>query len=483
MKFKLIILLIITLTSVFYFSPAKCEQVQQKSFQYYDSLTYQQYLSGSWNDLIGSGKQALASGYDYKNLRLRLGFAYFFKENYRIAADHFHKALAFDSYDTVAALYFNLSCQAAGRTNEIYHVRGTKKPYRMLDFIYADAGTMLAGKVNNNASFSDSSNYYKELIQPVSRTYGSLGLNLRPLPGLSVFVGYSLIKLTDKKSYGYLSVDAVRDSVIDRQFEKDYYYSFPPVKSFAEQEFNNQQSSLYLNVTYFPVPGLKVTPAFHYLRINAARVYALPTSTARSDTAWYNKTDSTWHTFNYTAYNYQISRSDTSYADFVISLAVDKEIGKFSAGISGTYARMLEKKIYQIGASLSWYPFGNTDLYAHSSFTYQNDKATTTTVFEQMAGGRLYKYGWLEGFYTWGQLKNYNEKNAYLVYNQLYPVKMRCGITFYPYIGKHLELMVMYRYQKIGLFLTSASFAESSPVVSNPDYAYSTLTSGVKWKF
>ncbi len=483
MKFKLPLTILIALVFVFYFSPVKGESVQQKSFQYYDSTTYQQYLSGNWTELIRNGKEALVSGYDYKNLRLRMGFAYFFRKNYRIAEDHFHKALQFDSYDTVAALYFNLSCQAAGRSSELYYVKGTKKPYKFLEFAYADAGKMVAGKGNISAALSDSNIYYKELIQPVSRTYGSLGLNFRPLPRLSVFLGYSLIELTDKKSYGFYSVNAVRDSVVDRQFTTDYFYSFPLQKNMEEKEFKNKQSSFYLNLSYFPFPGIKITPAFHYLKIDASRVFATSTTTAMTDTAWYNKTDTSWHTFDYTSYNYKITGSDTSYYDYVLSLAIDKEIGKFSCGISGTYARMLDQKIYQVGASLSWYPLGNSDLYAHSSLTYQINDTTSTAVFEQMAGGKLFKYSWLEGFFTWGQLKNFNEKNAYLVYNQVYPVKMRWGLTFYPYIGKHLEVMLMYRYQKIGLLLTTSSLSETSTSVTNPNFTFSMVTSGLKWKF
>ncbi len=492
MKFKLFIEVIVFLTLVFTFKQAKSEEVTNKSFQYYDSITYQQYLAGDWNNLIFNGKQALATGYDYKYLRLRMGFAYYFKNNFRTAADHFLKALHFDSYDTIAALYFNLSCQAAGRSGELYHTKGSPKPYRTLDFVYADAGTMLVGDVSDSATLSDSNVYYKELIQPVSRTYASFGLSLRPLSNLSVFLGYSQINLTDKKSFGYLSQDAVQTSVTDTTYGKVYNYSFPVVKNYAEKEFRNQQKSFYLSLNYYPVPGLKITPAFHILHINAQRVFAVQTQTALSDTAWYNKYDTSWHTFDYTAYDYEITTSDTSYYDHVISLSVSKEMGRFCAEINGTSSRIMDKKINQLGASLSWYPFGNTNLYAHSSFTYQieNDIATTTqngssttkTIFEQMVGGKLYKQGWIEGYITFGEIKNFTDKYAYLVYNQVYPIKSRIGITFYPYIGRHLELMLMYRYEKMGLYLTTTS-ADTQSLVTNPDCNTSIVSSGVKWKF
>jgi hypothetical protein len=487
MKFKLFIQVIVFLTLVFTFKQAKSEEVTNKSFQYYDSITYQQYLAGDWNNLILNAKQALAVGYDYKYLRLRMGFAYYFKNNFRTAADHFLKALHFDSYDTIAALYFNLSCQAAGRSGEFYSIEGSPKPYRMLDFIYADAGVMLPGKVNDSAVITDSTTYYIELINPVSRSFQSVGIKLRPLPDLSFFLSFSKIDLTDKKSFGYLSQVAVRDSIVGLQYENDYFYSYPIKTNYAEQEFSNQQLSYYLGLTYFPVAGLKITPSVHYLHIKAQKVSAEQTITATTDTAWYNKFDNTWHTFNYNAYDYTITTTDTSYFDHVYSLSVAKDLGKFSLELRGSYSRILEKKISQIGASICWYPMGNTNLYAVSSFSYLNDQTTTSKVFEQTIGGRFYKYGWIEGFAMLGELKNYNEKNAYIVYNLIYPVSMRLGATIYPYIGRHFELMLMYRYQKMGLFLTTItpkqSTTETQTTVTNPDYNYSSLTAGVKWKF
>ena len=161
-------------------------------------------------------------------------------------------------------------------------------------------------------------------------------------------------------------------------------------------------------------------------------------------------------------------------------------------GINGTSSRIMDKKINQFGASLSWFPFGNTNLYTLSSFTYQvenntttpkqNGNATNKTIFEQMVGGKLYKQGWIEGYITFGEIKNFTDKYAYLVYNQVYPIKSRIGITFYPYIGRHLELMLMYRYEKMGLYLTTTS-ADTQSLVTNPDCNTSIVSSGVKWKF
>lgn len=78
------------------------------SFLSVDSITYQYYLTGDWDKLIGIGKQAIGQKIDYKRLRQRIGYAYFAKADFYAAQLHYEKALVFDEYDadTRAYLYY-----------------------------------------------------------------------------------------------------------------------------------------------------------------------------------------------------------------------------------------------------------------------------------------------------------------------------------------------------------------------------------------
>lgn len=80
-----------------------------QNFHYYDSATYNLYLSGKWNELIDMGKDAISKGIDYKYLRQRVGYASFVSGDYYKSRSYFEKALSFDSYDqfTLEYLYFS----------------------------------------------------------------------------------------------------------------------------------------------------------------------------------------------------------------------------------------------------------------------------------------------------------------------------------------------------------------------------------------
>jgi hypothetical protein len=73
-----------------------------------DSITYNCYLSGDWDKLIKTGKNALAHNINFKRLQQRLGYAYFVQHDYFAAQNHYEQALTFDQSDpdTQTYLYY-----------------------------------------------------------------------------------------------------------------------------------------------------------------------------------------------------------------------------------------------------------------------------------------------------------------------------------------------------------------------------------------
>jgi hypothetical protein len=89
-------------------------------FQAVDSITYQCYLSGDWDQLLKTGEMAISQGINYKRLRQRMGYAYFAKENYFASQKQYEKSLFFDESDTDTRFYLyycgiNTGNEAAAR--------------------------------------------------------------------------------------------------------------------------------------------------------------------------------------------------------------------------------------------------------------------------------------------------------------------------------------------------------------------------------
>ena len=62
---------------VLYVSAVKAEDADLRATEVavIDSITYQHYLAGEWDELIETGKTALERGIDFKWLQQRLGYA------------------------------------------------------------------------------------------------------------------------------------------------------------------------------------------------------------------------------------------------------------------------------------------------------------------------------------------------------------------------------------------------------------------------
>lgn len=77
----------------------------QQTFNEVDSVSYQLYLNKDWNKLAQYGEDAIAKGYDYFYLNLRVGIALFNLKEYQKSLIYLEKANADNSYNDVVKEY------------------------------------------------------------------------------------------------------------------------------------------------------------------------------------------------------------------------------------------------------------------------------------------------------------------------------------------------------------------------------------------
>ena len=119
------------------------------------------FVAKNWKGLERFGHEALAAGYDYYYLRLRMGIAYYEQKNYLIAQTHFSKALSFNAADPLALEYLYFCYVFTGRNEEARALSKSFPPelsHRLgTDTLSATAFFMLEAGVKN----SDSSRLYQ----------------------------------------------------------------------------------------------------------------------------------------------------------------------------------------------------------------------------------------------------------------------------------------------------------------------------------
>jgi len=126
-----------------------------------DSITYANTISENWDEVIRLGKYALQHDIDYFYLRLRMGIAYFNKENYRAAGTHLRIAEELNpehgltkSYLYHAYMYSGCDDEAAflaGTMSERMQERSGIDPKKGLNFIYLETGPEFSNNLAENA--------------------------------------------------------------------------------------------------------------------------------------------------------------------------------------------------------------------------------------------------------------------------------------------------------------------------------------------
>lgn len=445
--FSVVLFTVILLSS----NPITLQAQSNQDIRLTDSLTLALYNNQQWDELIDVSAKAIKQGLDYYYLRMRVGIAYYEKQNYRKAIPHFQKALRFNPMSKITSEYLYFSYLSAGRpydartTEPLLGEKSRKKNNiskpSFVEEVYVEAGPAFAGNQNLNYrgkqkgkpspdTIYNASYYYNNMY------YGFAGIKLRLLPALSIYQGY-----------GYLSA-AVSERIT---------YMNKPI-----EEFNSTtvQHEYYANME-INLPGkIFVVPAFHKL----------------------------WDNFGYRTnyYDPEIYNLvfDTVYEKeeiYVSSLSLKKDFSIFAVEVSGTYGDFGHAVQKQMSFSALTFPFGNIDFYTKTSITRMWNNDDDHLIFYQMFGGSITKDVWLEAELTYGQLLDYTEKNAFVIYNSPEDINYKVEGTLIWDVSPKIELMFKYRYlERVNTYLTYTNFEDFT--FEHSKYPYHTLIGGIKWK-
>lgn len=476
-------------------------QTNQHDFSWYDSVTYKAYLSSDWKTLLKTGREALGKGEDYFYLRMRMGDAAYATHDYRAATRHFSKALQFNRANEYAREMEYYSLLQNGNTDEAFKVAGEFSKEKRLqlnlrngvrpEFIYLESGISISSVPEQMQSWSSvSDTVYSEREYQSKLGYIHAGTRVRLLPGLSLFGGVTMMNIERAKDFKLTTLSVEQDSIIQQSYGRDYSYIFSP-KVTDTSLFNRiSQNDLYANVSWLPGARFKVTAAFHFFQIRMHSFYPVYSVQTVSDTAYYLSADNSWHLFDYQQDQFSFIAKDTSIRNSVVYLGISRDIGDFTFGLNASRSDFNSSFQKQFGGSINWFPFGNTNLYAGLSVSSIARDTTSNLVYEPSIGGRILKNTWINAFVSSGNLNLYNEKAAYLVYNQADPITFRAGVDVQSLITKNLELYLIYRYQQkqaTERYLKNSLDAEQLPVQivlgSEKQYISHNITAGIKWKF
>jgi len=268
-------------------------------------------------------------------------------------------------------------------------------------------------------------------------TYLHGGVKLNVHPNISIYQGYSIVSAPYEKRIRYYNDSVITYSATSIQHE--YYGNFE-----------------------IGLPcGLKITPAYHFIWL---------------------RYDTQRDRYDSTTYDLAIDTTSVSKNNYVMSLSIRKEVSLFAFEINGSYGDFGIKNVSQLGVFGYIYPFGNLSFYSQTGLINSWNRNDHSLIFHQMLGVRLSPELWLEGEATIGNLQDYAEKNAFVIYNAPEKINYKFEATILYNMNKHLDLSLRYRLMEREN--TYYKFKDTQSIVTETTaYPFHTIIVGIKWRF
>ena len=379
-----------------------------------EEKSYKLYTEKKWNELIEFGNLALEKGFDYYYLRMRLGIAYYEKKNYRSAQSHFFKALSFNSNDDTAMEY-------------IYYC-----------YLYS---------WQYDAARKFSKNFSPSLIKKFSSIKSSA------IDFLMLEIGVKSTTQQDLSNGNYFLPAA--------GFHLGKKISFFSAATLFNQNGTRQnlnQKQFFLSASIPVKKSWNISPAFHYIdRTISFNRPPLPPNYQ----PWMPPPP-------------QAPPSSTANY-FVSSLEVKKSISYLDIALGSAISNIDSIKQAQGNLSLSYFPFGNNNLFFTSTGYAQKESVSSDLkyAFSQSISVMFFSKIIISANYLTNQAHHLNEMNAYLVNNSQDLTSSRITLMGNFILSSRLSFYLLYQSEN------KIRNDKQNNIITN--YSYNNFIGGLKF--
>ncbi|OYT15654.1 MAG: hypothetical protein B7C24_11895 [Bacteroidetes bacterium 4572_77] len=404
---------------------------------------------------------------------MRMGLAYDYKGNFRLAEKQYAKALEFIPSDVNAAYYQYFAAINGGRKRVAYKAyenyttaqmanikkleelpldykldKKKAKPLNELDHktieeVYFEYGHSFTGNENILSDLfpKHTSILYSEGLVRNTQDYIHLSLN----GNLSPFINWTAA----------FSNNTIHGVNLIQPRNSDYYTTASQVK----------QMEFYGKLGFYSGDGWNIQISGQFLGYN--NYYTDVWTDSISYTVPETEDSILLETPHYKEENMDIKGEDA-----VFSISLNKKVGLIDFSLFGSYASINNRNPFQIGGELSLLPGGNYGLYLTNRVFYYQDDFTDRIIYKVMAGSKITKKLSFEGSATFGDLKFTNEFNSPIVYNWSEKTSFKGDIVFSYQITSAVRLSLRYQItQKLGSYKYYA-YDKMIPSTQYPSYYY-----------
>lgn len=426
---------LILITIVLVSLSIKAQESKEKAL--YDSLTYHYYQNSQWDSVIDIGKEAIYKGYDFYYLRMRMGLAYDYQSNFRLAERQYTKALEYVPTDANAAYYQYYAALNGGRQDVAY------------------------------AYFKKYSHNQKELIlgEKKSEMDSGIPIKLKPVEQISISSGYSvtgnrnnadeilpvyrdvLMSQTNIRNTQFYSNISFKGN-INENFTWNLAYNYNQINGahmLRIQEENIQirdnkvqQHEFFGKLSYWMGNGYSIQAFGQYLMFKSELYRTTLESLTYLPPPIGDSILLPDPVFNTTPITLEES-------DWVAGLKIKRTISLLDIALFGTYSDIYNYQAFQIGGEITIFPNGNYGLYLTNRITYYKDTISDRFIYKVIAGGQLANKLQIMAAATFGDLQYTNEADLGVTYNWSERTSFKADIGISYPLSDNIYLSINYQ--------------------------------------
>jgi hypothetical protein len=431
-----------------------------------DSVSRILYESQKWKELTRFGQRALDAGIESYLLRVRIGMAFYELEDYANVIPHLRKAVETGYSDGIVKGHLYESYLKMGReedANDVFFDMSDNRQSRIKplvnDFIYDAAGRFAFSfsdddSKNSNIDLDGQDNIYGEQTILGDQIYFDIGISQLPLRWLKISYSFSYVNSDREKQFMFNN----------EKFSGNY---------------TQKQGQLFNEFNFRAAEGFVIKPSGHYVNTKETQPFAYIDSVAFRDHLNSISNDSR-------GTSYGIKDSVIEQDDFVLSITALKWFSIFRAGLSGSFSYLNGQHQTQYGASLAVFPLSKPYLCLAADAVVHNQNSLSNFVFIPSVAARLTEDLWLQGSASFGRIRNYNEMNGFIVYNNPDVITLKYAAELKYSFPFNLTASLAYsgeQREKKYLTYSRRSAQEYEPQHIVADYGWNTIIAGLKYEF
>jgi hypothetical protein len=142
---------------------------------------------------------------------------------------------------------------------------------------------------------------------------------------------------------------------------------------------------------------------------------------------------------------------------------------------------------YQYGFNILAYPFGNHNFYSNTRLLGHSFNGKHHFVFEQDVGFKASKTLWFDLYFTFGPVRNYFQRNGYIIYNTGDLIRLISGAKINWYISQKVSLALDYkmlwRERTYTYYQYNSQVQNIAPVNESYQFFTHLILTSVSWNF